>query len=257
MLKYQKFNIAFALLIMGLAISDIFINIPLPVYGGIIIAFISLLARGSADIRSGWYWKTLCRGNMEKRAISLTFDDGPDKKVTPALLDLLRNEDIKAAFFCIGRKAEENPEILALIDKEEHVIGGHSFSHHFFFDLFRSDRMLDEMQRSEDVVFKTTGKRMRLFRPPFGVTNPLLAKALTKKNYHVIGWSLRSKDTVIKNEEKLFNRIVKRVKPGDVILFHDTQNHMVNVLGKFIKFAKEKGFIFERPDKHLGIEPYE
>ncbi|MCU0460848.1 MAG: polysaccharide deacetylase family protein [Bacteroidales bacterium] len=256
MLRYQKFNIAFTVLIIALTISDIFLHIHLLAYGGIILAFIGLLAWGSSDIRSGWYVKTYCKGDMQKRSLSLTFDDGPDKIVTPALLDLLRNEDIKAAFFCIGKKAEQNPDLLAQIDKDGHVIGGHSYSHHFFFDLFISDRMLNEMQRSEDIVFKITGKRMRLFRPPYGVTNPLLAKALEQKNYHVIGWSLRSKDTVIKNEEKLFEKVAKKVKPGDVILFHDTQNHMVNVLGKFIKFAKENGFTFERPDKHLGIEPY-
>jgi peptidoglycan/xylan/chitin deacetylase (PgdA/CDA1 family) len=117
--------------------------------------------------------------------------------------------------------------------------------------------MLEEMQKSEEVIISAINRKVRMFRPPYGVTNPPLAKALRQKKYHVIGWSLRSKDTVITDEKKLFDRLVKRVKPGDIILFHDTKRITVNVLEKFIKFASENGFSFDRLDKHLGIEAYE
>jgi peptidoglycan/xylan/chitin deacetylase (PgdA/CDA1 family) len=257
MLKYQKFNIAFALALTGLAVIDIFTHVPLVTYSGIILAFIGLLAWGSADISSGWYCETYCSGNMEKRSIALTFDDGPEKSVTPSLLDLLREEQIGAAFFCIGKKAEENPELLQQADREGHIIGGHSYSHHYFFDLFSMGKMLEEMQRSEDAISSSIKKKIKLFRPPYGVTNPPLARALARKKYHVIGWSLRSKDTVIKDEEKLLERVKKMVKPGDIILFHDTQKHTVDVLKKFIRFAKAEGYSFERLDNHLGIKAYE
>ena len=257
MLRYQKFNIAFALALTGLAVIDIFTHVPLLTYSGIILAFIGLMAWGSADISSGWYCDTLCSGNMEKRSIALTFDDGPDKNVTPALLDLLREEEIRAAFFCIGRKAEENPELIQQADRDGHIFGGHSYSHHYFFDLFSTGKMLAEMQRSEDAISSSIKKKIKLFRPPYGVTNPPLARAINKKKYNVIGWSLRSKDTVIKDEEKLLERVKKMVKPGDIILFHDTHNHTVEVLKKFIKFAKEEGYSFERLDNHLGIKAYE
>jgi peptidoglycan/xylan/chitin deacetylase (PgdA/CDA1 family) len=257
MLRYQKFNIAFALALTSLAVIDIFTYVPLLTYSGIIIAFVGLLVWGSADISSGWYCETLCSGNMEKRSIALTFDDGPDKSVTPALLDLLREEEIRAAFFCIGRKAEENQELIQQADRDGHIFGGHSYSHHYFFDLFSTGKMLSEMQRSEDAIGRSINKRIKLFRPPYGVTNPPLARALAKKKYHVIGWSLRSNDTVIKDEEKLFERVKKMVKPGDIILFHDTQKHTVDVLKKFIRFAKEERYSFERLDTHLGINAYE
>jgi peptidoglycan/xylan/chitin deacetylase (PgdA/CDA1 family) len=194
---------------------------------------------------------------MEKRTVALTFDDGPDKTVTPAVLEVLKKEDIKAAFFCIGKKAEENPDLLRRMDQDGHVIGSHSFSHHFFFDLFSSGKMLEELRKTENVIEKYVNRKIRLFRPPYGVTNPPLARALRKKNYHIIGWSLRSKDTVIKNEEQLFKRVTERLKPGDIILFHDTKINMVTVLEKFIKFAKENDFSFERLDNLLGIEAYE
>lgn len=257
MLKYQKIFIAFIGVLLLLAVADIFVRFSFLWYGGIIIAFIIFMARGSANIKSGMFCKAHCSGNMEERKIALTFDDGPDRSVTPLLLDLLRKENIKASFFCIGARAEQNPDLLKLIDGDGHIIGGHSYSHHFLFDLFSSRRMLKEMGKSEEVISKGINRKIKMFRPPYGVTNPPLAKALRQKKYHIIGWSLRSKDTVIKDEKKMFERLVKRVKPGDIILFHDTRIITVNVLEKFIKFVKENDLSFERLDKHLGIEAYE
>lgn len=257
MLKYQKIFIIFICILLTLAIADIFVRISLLWYGGIIIAFAGFMAQGSANISSGLYCQAHCSGNSEKRSVALTFDDGPDRSVTPFILDLLRRENIKAAFFCTGSKAEHEPELIRQIDDEDHIIGGHSYSHHFFFDLFSTQKMLEEMQKSEDVFRKTINRKIRLFRPPYGVTNPPLARAIRQKGYHVIGWSVRSKDTVIKDEKKLLDRLVRRVKPGDIILFHDTKRITVNVLEKFLKFARENNFSFERLDKHLGIEAYE
>jgi peptidoglycan-N-acetylglucosamine deacetylase len=257
MLKYQKIIIAFICIILLLVFADIFFRISFLFYAGIILAFIGIQTWGSADIRSGLYCKTLCSGNMEKRSIALTFDDGPDEAVTPAILDILSKEDVRAAFFCIGNKAVENPELLKRMDGEGHVIGGHSFSHHFFFDFFSRKRMLEEMRMTEEAVSRSINRKIRMFRPPYGVTNPPLAKVLVSKKYHVIGWSLRSKDSVTKDENRLLRRITGKLKPGDIILFHDTKSQTVNILGKFIKFAKENDYSFERLDKHLGIDVYE
>jgi len=257
MLKYQKILVAFICVLLLLAVADIFLRFSFLWYGGIIIAFIIFMTWGSANINSGLYCRAYCSGSAEKRSVALTFDDGPDRSVTPLLLELLRKENIKAYFFCIGSKAEQNPGLLKQIDSEGHIIGGHSYSHHFFFDFFSSRRMAEEMEKSEKVIGNAVNRKIRMFRPPYGVTNPPLAKALRQKKYNVIGWSLRSEDTVIKDEKKLFERLVKRVKPGDIILFHDTRIITVIVLEKFIKFVKDNGFSFERPDKLLGIEAYE
>jgi peptidoglycan/xylan/chitin deacetylase (PgdA/CDA1 family) len=257
MLKCQNIIIASLLLLISILVLDYFIHIRIWWYAGIILATVGMLAYGSADFRSGFYCKVLYKGKMDNKTIALTFDDGPDKTVTPAVLDVLKAQNIRASFFCIGHKAEENPDLIKRIDEEGHIIGSHSYSHHFFFDLFSSVKMLTELKRTDDILGKILNKKIKMFRPPYGVTNPPLAKALKKMHYYIIGWGLRSKDTVIKNEELLYQRLTDKVKPGDIILFHDTKNHMVAVLDKFIKFAKEKGYHFECPDKFLGIEAYE
>ena len=257
MLKFQKIIVASLLLLISLLILGFFIKISIWWYAGIILATAGLLAYGSIDFRSGFFCKVLYSQTMADGTIALTFDDGPDKSVTTAVLEVLKEQNVKAAFFCVGQKAEENPDLVKKIDKEGHVIGSHSYSHHFFFDLFRSSKMLGELEKTEEILKKIINKKIKMFRPPYGVTNPPLARALRKMDYHIIGWSLRSKDTVISNEESLFERLTTRVKPGDIVLFHDTKSHIVEVLNKFINFAKEKGYRFERLDNLLGIEAYE
>ncbi|HOO98758.1 MAG TPA: polysaccharide deacetylase family protein [Bacteroidales bacterium] len=257
MLKYRTISVIFIILIAALAIADLFLSVSLLLYAGIIIAYTALLAWGSADISSGMYVKALCRGNMEKRTIALTFDDGPDIRVTPALLDLLAANNIKAAFFVTGKNAEKHPDIIRRIDRDGHIIGAHSWSHSIFYDLFSRSSMLAEIEKTEELTGSLINKKLKLFRPPFGVTNPPLADVLRHKNYHVIGWSLRSLDTAIKDENRLFSRITARIKQGDIILLHDTMEKTVNVTEKFIKFAAQNEFSFERLDNHLGIEAYE
>lgn len=257
MLKYRQISFFFIFILVVVAASDVFFRIPVLLYAGTILAYIALLAWGSADVSSGFYIKTLCRGKMDQKTLALTFDDGPDSRTTPALLEVLEKEDVKAAFFIIGRKAEENCSLLRRIDSEGHLIGAHSYSHSNLFDLFSRKRMLGEMNRTEEIISDCIGRKIRMFRPPFGVTNPALSDAIKQKGYHVIGWSLRSRDTVISDEEKLLARLKAHIKPGDVILLHDSPDHTASVTAKFIKYAKEQGYTFERPDILLGIEAYE
>lgn len=257
MLKYQKIFIGFILLLVSTGIIDLYASISIWVYSGIFLILIGVLAYGSINIRSGLYCKVLNSGGTDEKIISVTFDDGPDKIGTPVILNILKKYNIKAAFFCIGQKAEANPDIIKLVNKEGHIIGGHSYSHHFMFDLFSSPKMLSELQRTESIINLILNKKIKMFRPPYGVTNPPLARAMQKMDYHIIGWSLRSKDTSIKDEYLLFNRLVKRLKAGDILLFHDTRSITANVLELFIKFALENNYRFERLDNILQIEAYE
>jgi peptidoglycan/xylan/chitin deacetylase (PgdA/CDA1 family) len=256
MLKYQKIIIVFLLLLTSAFIIDLYSHVGIWLYICILITLIGFLAYGAMNISSDYYCRVHCYAHTDEKKIALTFDDGPDKVVTPAILGVLKRHDVKAAFFIIGHKAEENPRMIGRIDDEGHIVGSHSYSHDFWFDLFGSQKMIIEMQKTESVLNQILNKKIRMFRPPYGVTNPPLASALKKMKYHVIGWSLRSKDTVLRNDQ-LFERLTKKVKPGDIIIFHDTKARTVEVLDKFIIFAKENNYCFERADRLLNIEPYE
>jgi peptidoglycan/xylan/chitin deacetylase (PgdA/CDA1 family) len=143
------------------------------------------------------------------------------------------------------------------MDQEGHIIGGHSFSHLFFFDLLSARKMKEELGLTRDMILQVTGRKTRLFRPPYGVTNPALARAVRNLGLQSIGWSLKSRDTVIDDSDILLNRLKKKVKPGDVILFHDTQEMVPGILARFIPYLREKGFKIIRPDLLVKIQTYE
>lgn len=257
MLKYQKIIALSSILLVVLMIADYYLNISLWIYIGIIIATIALLAYGSASVGSGFYCRVICSADPNEKVIALTFDDGPHKILTPMILDILIRNEIKAAFFCVGEKVKAYPEVVRRIDSEGHIIGNHSGTHHFFFDLFSRERMIKELEGNDEVIGNLIKRKVKLFRPPYGVTNPALATVAAKKDYTVIGWSLKSRDTVIKNEEALLQRLENRLKNGDIILFHDTMEITARILDRFIRYARGQNYRFERIDNLLKINAYE
>jgi peptidoglycan/xylan/chitin deacetylase (PgdA/CDA1 family) len=237
--------------------ADIFHPVCAGWYIGTGIALLLLLTAGSVNIRMGFYGKTHNKGDAKQKKVAFSFDDGPDSVNTPVILDLLKQHEIKAVFFVVGNKVQQNMEIIRRIDREGHILGGHSFSHHFFFDLFPAGRMKSELELTTEMVMKETGKKMILFRPPYGVTNPALARVVRKLGYHMIGWSLKSGDTVTRDSQVLFERLKKKVKPGDLLLFHDTKPVLSRVLPLFIAFLKSEKYQVVRPDQLLNMEAYE
>ncbi len=237
-------------------LTDIFVLVSPWLYIGIVLVLIGLLTWGSISIRSGFYLQSICCGDRNTKAVSLTFDDGPDGMVTPMILDILKENNVKAAFFVVGSKAEKHLDILKRIDAEGHIIGGHSYSHHFFFDFFTCKSVKVEMKRTSDIVFSVTGKRIGLFRPPYGVTNPTIAKAIMAMHYTSVGWSLKSKDTAIKEETYMLNRLITNLNRGDIILFHDNKPLIVNIMGTFIHYLTEKEYAVYRLDKFINTKAY-
>jgi peptidoglycan-N-acetylglucosamine deacetylase len=257
MLNYRNTLILFIVALSCLILRDITAQVNAGWYIGIVLALITMLTLGSVFIKMGFYVTSHCSGTRERKEVTFTFDDGPDNNYTPLILDILREQGISAAFFVIGSRAARNPVLIKRMHLEGHIIGGHSFLHHFFFDLMPARSMKNELKQTADIVQELTGKRTKLFRPPYGVTNPALARAIRSMNFHCIGWSLKSKDTVITDENVLLDRLNKRIKSGDVILFHDTQPVLLEMLPKFIACLKEAKFQIVRTDQLLNIEAYE
>src|SRR5450631_3359810 len=176
-----------------------------PAYGWLLLLYVSVLFCGSYFIRMGFFMKSICSAKTTEKIIALSFDDGPVAEKTTAILDILKDYQAEAAFFCTGKNMAENESILKRIPQDGHIIGNHSYSHDRFFDLFSSRRMLREMQGTSRVCKNVTGLSPRFFRPPYGVTNPNLKKSVLRGGFISIGWSVRSFDTIIKNDDRLIN----------------------------------------------------
>ncbi len=249
MLNHQNTSIAylsFLLIIIlagGLATTSGFVILIV-----ITIVYIVLMAVGSAVIQKNYYLKAINRGRRDEAKVALTFDDGPDENTTPAILEILEKHKVKAAFFVIGSKIEKNRRVLKLISDKGHLIGNHSWSHSSLFDFFLPRRMADEIDKTGNLIEDVTGEKPEFFRPPFGVTNPFLAKAIKRTGYKVMGWSLRTFDTT-KGKEFILRKIETKLSNGDIILLHDTKPETVELLEDAISIIKNKGFEIVRADE--------
>jgi peptidoglycan-N-acetylglucosamine deacetylase len=257
MLTFRNTLAGFSALLAVLIITDVFVPVSVWFYVILVLVLVVFLILGSICIQAGFYMKSLCFGNRNSRSLALTFDDGPDEKTTPQILDILKENDIKATFFVIGRKALKYPDILKRIHEEGHLIGGHSYSHHFFFDWFTFRHMEQELKHTAEIVFSVIGKKIRLFRPPYGVTNPTLGRIVGALGYISIGWSLKSGDTVIRDSEQLLSRLKMKLKAGDIVLFHDTHPWTVDLLITFIAYLQQENYSVEQIDQFLNVKAYE
>lgn len=221
------------------------------------LAFLAITSWGAFDIRLNYFSKNICEGiNKKEKEIALTFDDGPHEK-TNEILDVLLKHNAKATFFCIGKQIEKYPEIIERIVTEGHNVGNHSYSHSNWNGFFSSQKIASEIEQTKELIAQFGHKKTRLYRPPFGVTNPNISKAISKTNQVVIGWNVRSLDTVIDNETLILERIKKRVKPGAIILLHDTSAKTVSVLEQLLLFLQAEGYKTKTIEELLDIQAYE
>ena len=205
------------------------------------LLFVGLLSWGVFDIRLGYFVPTLCRlKNKQKRQVALTFDDGPTE-LTLLFLDLLNRYEVKAIFFCIGRQIAQYPQIVQRIKDEGHLIGNHTYSH-IPQNCFASTAVMTQEIQQTDALLAQLGIVTPYFRPPYGVTNPHIAKAAKRMGKIVVGWDIRSLDTVIKDETRLWSRVVSKLTQGNIILMHDTSERALHVLEQLLEYLKANDY---------------
>lgn len=205
------------------------------------ILWLGFTAWGVFDIRLGYFVPVIHRKKTNKKVIAITFDDGPTE-FTPKVLDLLEKHNAKATFFCIGKQIEQLPDICRRIHSEEHQLGNHSYSHSNSFGFFSSEKIQEELQKTELLLQEITGEKNHYFRPPFGVTNPHIAKAVKESEHQVIGWNIRSLDTIIEDENKIIKRITGKLKSGSIILLHDTSEKTIRVLEQLLVTLQRENY---------------
>lgn len=180
--------------------------------------------------------------NTSEKKVLLTFDDGPHAN-TAKVLEVLKQHHVKAMFFVIGKNIQGNEAILKQVVTEGHQIGNHSFSHHNWIDVWSTKRVTEDLATCQRLI-ETYQPNTKLFRPPYGVTNPNIAKAVKTLGLQSIGWNVRSYDTSIKDVEKIKQRIISQLKPGAIILLHDRLDFMSELLEVLIPAIKKEGFEF-------------
>ena len=218
-------------------------------------AYVAAAAYGSARVSSSFFVETKWRGETAQPCIALTFDDGP-VPATPVLLAILQRHEARATFFCIGQRARQQPEVLRQLDAAGHLLGNHTFTHSYFIDLFSTRRLRAELRDTDAAIAAATGRRPRLFRPPYGVTTPNLARAIRREGHQCIGWSVRSLDTVVQDPAQLLSNMVRALAPGAVFLFHDTSATTAVMLDEFLQQARARGFRVVPLDELLDVAAY-
>lgn len=210
-----------------------------------LLLFTGLAVYGSIRIEANFYLPSLNRlPDAAGRTLCLTFDDGPDPEVTPRILDILKAKGVKAVFFVIGKQIPGQEALLRRIAEEGHQVGNHSFSHHALFDLQPASAMAKEISRTNALITAVLHRPVTLFRPPYGVTNPMLAAAIRRTGMRSIGWNLRSFDTVARAPQELLARLLRLTVPGGIVLLHDRCPVTAAVLTDYIDEAHRQGYTF-------------
>jgi peptidoglycan-N-acetylglucosamine deacetylase len=181
--------------------------------------------------------------------VYLTFDDGPTPEITHWVLEQLEKYNAKATFFCIGKNIEKHPEILQEVIKSGHSVGNHTFNHLNGWKT-ADNEYVTNTQLAQNIQSATCNLKSNLFRPPYGKIKPSQSKKLQKLGYKIIMWDVLSADfdTTI-SKEKCLENVLKNVKSGSVIVFHDSAKAYTNLeyaLPKVLETLNNKGFIFDK-----------
>ena len=182
--------------------------------------------------------------------IYLTFDDGPTPEVTEWVLELLKEENIKATFFCIGKNIENHPDIYQKVIKQEHAVGNHTHNHINGWKT-PTKEYLKNIEQCEIRITQHNPETVKseYFRPPYGKITSRQSAKLIKSGYKIIMWDVLTADfDPSVSPEKCLQNATQKVAPGSIIVFHDSLKARKNLeyaLPRAIKLLKEKGFEFD------------
>lgn len=178
--------------------------------------------------------------------IALSFDDGPHPLYTPEILYILREHQIKATFFVIGKNASYYPEILSHLNEEGHEIGNHTFTHSLKKNINKKD-MTEELQKSSEIIKKICGYEVRLFRPPGGILNNSIRETANDLGYKIVLWNIDTRDWANVSVDSITKNVLQNTKSGSIILFHDyiyKNSPTAEALRTIIPTLKERGYLF-------------
>lgn len=186
-------------------------------------------------------------GTSSGKKIALTFDDAPDLKFTPQVLDILKKYHVQATFFILGVQAEKHPEIVKRIASEGHVIGNHSFSHRLFTKL-DDEAFQHQIVRTQNTLQRLIGYNPKLIRPPYGEISENQLLWTSEHGYLVVNWNVDSMDWKELKEPQVTSNILKNIRSGSIVLQHSgggasqDLSGTVRALPKIIERLQAQGY---------------
>lgn len=189
-----------------------------------------------------FYPSLLWKKPKGEKKIYITFDDGPHPIITPQVLDILRDFNAKATFFCVGNNVEKYKETFDMIVNDGHSVGNHTYNHEKGWNTKTKD-YVDSVYKANELINTV------LLRPPHGRITSSQIRAL-KNDFKLIAWSVISYDwDNTLNPETCFRNVIKKSGDGSIIVFHDSEkavNNMIPTLKKVLQYYSDKGFFFEK-----------
>lgn len=192
----------------------------------------------------------------EEKIVALTFDDGPHKKYTTQILDILAKYNAKATFFIVGQNAEKNPEVISRMYKEGHELANHTFTHPLRTNV---PNLLKEIKQTDETIQKITGYAPTLFRPVEGQYSDAMIEAISKEGYKVVMWSwhLDTLDWKSPGTNRIVNTVLKGVKEGNIVLFHDgggNRKQTVEAMDSILAELEKQGYQFVTVSELLDMQ---
>ncbi|MBQ8197232.1 MAG: polysaccharide deacetylase family protein [Clostridia bacterium] len=210
-----------------------------------IVSVIALSTTGAHQVFFGGRLKKLPIYSVEtsEKKVAISFDCAWGVDYTDKLLEIMEKEQVKCTFFAVEFWSKKHPDYLKKIADAGHEIGTHSSTHPYMSKL-NKDAIIKELNSSCQAIESVTNKKVELFRAPYGDYNDLLIDTAKELNLFTIQWDVDSLDWKDLSAKEIENRVVKRVKNGSIVLFHNQGLHTADALPQIIKSLKEKGYTF-------------
>ena len=184
------------------------------------------------------YNKGVAAANGQPKRVALTFDDGPDMKVTPQILAVLKKYEAKATFFMVGRNVAKNQDIVKQMYEDGHEIGNHTWNHPKLTNLSNVS-VTQEVDNTSNAIYKAIGQNPTVFRPPYGATSNQVRSVLSMPT---ILWSVDTLDWKHRNAAKILSYVKASAKDGSIILMHDIHQSTANGLENVILYLQKQGY---------------
>ncbi|HNB93653.1 MAG TPA: polysaccharide deacetylase family protein, partial [Microthrixaceae bacterium] len=216
---------------------------------------------GGNDPQLSWFGPVVSHGPRDRPEVAITFDDGPNESATLEVTRILDDHGVKGTFFLVGRAVAARPAVARQVVADGHLVGNHSYHHDYWRWL---DPRYPELGATQAVIGRDVGVCPRFFRPPHGQRTPLMNLQLARRGMVAVTWDVSAADWVTNDPDLVARRILARVRPGSIILLHDSidghvdadRRVVIEALPRILDGLERKGLQPVRLDRLIGGPAY-